>query len=103
MAVSGLGQEHLLEMLLKVRYNSHPVAPPVPHASPQHALVVGVSGGGAGYHGQHVALGLFPAACYFNHSCAPNCCFHFDAEHGCLEFRSTAAIAKGEEVAYSYR
>ena len=87
-------------MLLKVRYNSHPVAPAVPHSSP-HQSVMGVSGG-AGFHGQHCALGLFPAACYFNHSCAPNCCFHFDAELRCLEFRSTAAIAKGEEVAYSY-
>jgi hypothetical protein len=48
-------------MLLKVRYNSHPVAPAVPHSSP-HQSVMGVSGG-AGFHGQHCALGLFPAAC----------------------------------------
>ena len=37
-----------------------------------------------------------------NHSCDPNCAYVFDPRSGCMQYRSTRAIAAGEELTVSY-
>ena len=47
-------------------------------------------------------VGIFPAACLLNHSCAPTCSFSFAAEGRLLHVRALCDIEVGEEVTYSY-
>ncbi|KAF7376386.1 SET domain-containing protein [Mycena sanguinolenta] len=52
-----------------------------------------------------VAMGhsaLFLQASRLNHSCSPNVVHHFDPQSFTLTVHTTRAIAKGEEIVYSY-
>ena len=59
----GLGEEAAIDdveatrLLLRVKYNAHPVLD-------------------GGTQSRRVGLGLYPAACYLNHSCFPNASYH---------------------------
>jgi hypothetical protein len=70
------------ELLLRLRHNAHPIVLAATR--------------------RHVGLGVFPAACYMNHSCAPNVVHHFVDAGRTVVFRALRDIAAGEEVVYRY-
>ncbi|RHZ00504.1 hypothetical protein DYB37_002775 [Aphanomyces astaci] len=47
------------------------------------------------------AVGMFPVAALLNHSCMPNCAWANDGR-GHMEVRTTAFVAHGEELCFSY-
>ncbi|KAJ1473416.1 hypothetical protein T484DRAFT_1836266 [Baffinella frigidus] len=73
-----LSAEAAAELLLRIRYNSFPIAD---------------SAGAA-----EIGLGLYPAAALLNHSCAPNGALAFAAGGGALSVRAVVDIAAGEEA-----
>ena len=74
----GQSQPHATELLLRIMCNAHPVHDKT---------------------GKQVALGLYPAGCYLNHSCMPNAvCSHLGGGRA-LVVRPTQPIHAGEQVA----
>lgn len=49
-----------------------------------------------------VGVGLYPAACLLNHSCAPSCCLSWSDSGRVLHVRAITDVAAGEELTYSY-
>lgn len=52
-----LSEDELGRLLLRIKYNAHPVLDGATQS-------------------RRCGLGLYPAACYLNHSCFPNTCYH---------------------------
>eukprot|EP00658_Telonema_sp_P-2_P040714 TRINITY_DN29110_c0_g1_i1.p2 TRINITY_DN29110_c0_g1~~TRINITY_DN29110_c0_g1_i1.p2 ORF type:complete len:241 (-),score=45.65 TRINITY_DN29110_c0_g1_i1:129-851(-) len=52
--------------------------------------------------GKSVALGVYPAGCYANHSCDPNVAISHVGDGRALVMRALRPIAQGEELCYSY-
>ena len=74
----GESHPHATELLLRIMCNAHPVHDKT---------------------GKQVALGLYPAGCYLNHSCMPNAvCSHLGGGRA-LVVRPTHPIRAGEQVA----
>lgn len=72
----------LASLLLRLKYNVHPVVSDTTQ--------------------RRVGIALFPAACYLNHSCDPNAVAHTVNGGSIIVFRSLRPIPKGEPVTYTY-
>lgn len=83
----GEEEDTCVDILQKIRFNAHPV-----YASNS------VGGGGGG----SVGLGIYPAACLVNHSCAPNAALGHQDGALTITLRATKDIKAGEEVSVSY-
>ncbi|EOD38352.1 hypothetical protein EMIHUDRAFT_454711 [Emiliania huxleyi CCMP1516] len=80
---SGWSDEAVLRLLLAVHANAHPVLDDATAS-------------------RTVGLGLFPAACLLNHSCAPTGVLSFEAGGKVLVVRALVDLRRGQEVTYSY-
>jgi hypothetical protein len=79
--------KEVLEHFMRVQCNAHTVS------RPSEKAVIGI--------------GVFPAACYLNHSCVPNCVYSCvpstgDRKLPVVEFRAIRDVQQGEELCYSY-
>lgn len=77
--------DEVVENLLRIQANAHMITRPDDKA--------------------RLGLGIFPIACYVNHSCAPNChiSYSFDRSKGFqILFHATTTIEKGQELNYDY-
>lgn len=72
----------IASLLLRLKFNVHPVLDAVSQ--------------------RRVGLGLYPAACYLNHSCDPNAVAHTVNGGSIIVFRSIRPIPVGTPVTYSY-
>jgi SET and MYND domain-containing protein len=79
----------VVDVLLRIQCNAHTVLDPIDK--------------------ECLGIGMFPEACYLNHSCVPNCVYvssfkrnSSDTNQPVLEFRAIRDISPGEEICYSY-
>jgi hypothetical protein len=72
-----------MELILRLKHNAHSIKD-------------------ARTQSRTVGLGIFPAASLLNHSCLPNCVYHFINEGRTIVFHALRPIAAGEEVCYAY-
>lgn len=69
-------------LLLRIRVNAHPIMDDASQAA--------------------VGLGLFPGACYLNHSCAPNTVVHAGSGGRVVVARTIRPIPRGAAATYAY-